>query len=111
MLRFLLDRLQISEAIALGSSVIDNIICNSNVNDPRVSFVFIDSNSAQNKFFKIKESELLSTTVNISANNRFDFESRESHVVRLLCVVRLKLMIIHKAYQFIIIFLATPRGA
>lgn len=102
MLRSLLDRRQISEAIALGSSVIDNIICNSNVNDPRVSFIFIDSNSAQNNFFKIKENELLSTTVNISANNQFDFETKENHVVRLLCVVRLKLMIIHKAYQLLL---------
>lgn len=102
MLRSLLDRRKISEAIALGSSVIDNIICNSNVNDPRVSFIFIDSNSAQNNFFKIKENDLLSTTVNISANNQFDFETKENHVVRLLCVVRLKLMIIHKAYQLLL---------
>ncbi|XP_025116175.1 neural-cadherin-like [Pomacea canaliculata] len=79
----------VSEMAAQGVPIIQDITCNSNIDDPRVDFQLADANSGTfdtSQFFYIRKSDSSPNKATVYSNGVFDFETKQSHIVRLRCL-------------------------
>ncbi|PVD20719.1 hypothetical protein C0Q70_18878 [Pomacea canaliculata] len=79
----------VNETAAQGFPIIQDITCNSNIDDPRVDFQLADANSGTydtSQFFYIRKSDSSPNKATVYSNGVFDFETKQSHIVRLRCL-------------------------